>query len=352
MKNINNILIINYKETNNILKDSKQIIELSKEVALRSVNVVLVQRNWLLGKRIATEELKENRKANYGKEIIDKLSKELTKKYGSGFTKRNLYNYYSFYKFFPKIVHTLSAQSQRLLSWSHYRTLLQVKDEEARNWYENEARNENWSVRVLQRNISTQYYQRMLLTYNKELVKNEMIDKTKNYDTEKLEFIKSPVIAEFLGYQTNYSYTESELEQRIIDHIEEFMLELGKGYAFVGRQVRIETEKRDYFIDLVFYNYKLKRFVLIDIKTKAITYQDTGQMLMYTKMYDEYKKEKDDNPTLGIILCADTDKDVMKYVLNDNEQIFVSKYKLLLPSDKELKREIELQKVLYYESQK
>ena len=130
------------------------------------------------------------------------------------------------------------------------------------------------------------------------------------------------------------------------------MLELGKGYAFVGRQVRIETEKRDYFIDLVFYNYKLKRFVLIDIKTKAITYQDTGQMLMYTKMYDEYKKEKDDNPTLGIILCADTDKDVMKYVLNDNEQIFVSKYKLLLPSDKELKREIELQKVLYYESQK
>lgn len=192
----------------------------------------------------------------------------------------------------------------------------------------------------------------MLLTYNKELVKNEMLDKTKNYDTEKLEFIKSPLIAEFLGYQTNYSYTESELEQRIIDHIEEFMLELGKGYAFVGRQVRIETEKRDYYIDLVFYNYKLKRFVLIDIKTKSITYQDTGQMLMYTKMYDEYKKEKDDNPTLGIILCADTDKDVMKYVLNDNEQVFVSKYKLLLPSDKELKREIELQKALYYESQK
>lgn len=349
LKNINNNLIINYKETNNILKDSINIIDSSKEVALRTVNVALVQRNWLLGKRIATEELKDSRKENYGKEIIKKLSCKLTKEYGSGFNKTNLYNFYLFYKMFPNIFHSMSGKSFRLLSWTHYRTLLQVEDKDERFWYENEARNENWSVKTLQRNISTQYYQRMLLTYNKELVKNEMLDKTSSYDTEKLEFIKSPVIAEFLGYKNNYSYTETELEQRIINHIEEFMLELGKGYAYVGRQVRIETEKRDYYIDLVFYNYKLKCFVLIDIKTSAITYQDTGQMQMYVNIFDEFRKEVSDNPTIGIILCSDTDEDIAKYVLKGSNQVYMSKYELLLPSKEELKREIEMQKALYYE---
>ena len=348
LEDVNN-LKVKYHETNDILKDSISIIESSKSEVFKTINVLLVERNWLLGKRIATEELKDTRKENYGLEIIKKLSKDLTNEYGKGFDRRNLYYFYSFYKMFPEIVNTVCTQSKRILSWSHYRALLSVTNNEARIWYEKEALNESWSVRTLQRNISTQYYFRILKSSSKNEVKEEMLDKTKNYDDYKLEFIKSPVVDEFLEIPYNSKFVESDLETAIINHIQEFLLELGKGYAFVGRQVRIETEAKDYFIDLVFYNFILKCFVLIDIKTGKINHQDVGQMDMYVRMYDNLKKDFNDNPTIGIILCSDTDKDIARYsVLQDNKQLFMSKYKLYLPTEEELTAEIRKQKELYY----
>ena len=244
-------------------------------------------------------------------------------------------------------VHTVSTQIE-LLSWSHYRVLTQVNDSKARSWYEKEAYNQTWSVRTLQRNISTQYYHIMLKSQDKTEVENEMKQLTSQYQN-KLEFIKNPVIAEFLGMQEDTSYLESDLEQCIINNLQKFLMELGKGYAFVARQQHIHTEKEDYYIDLVFYNYILKCFVLIDLKTNKITHQDVGQMDMYIRMYDDLKKAPDDNPTLGIVLCSDTDEDIAKYsVLHENEQLFASKYKLYLPTEEELRAEIETQKEFYF----
>ena len=239
-------------------------------------------------------------------------------------------------------------QSKSILSWSHYRVLIQVEDKVARDWYANEAANEVWSVRTLQRNVSSQYYYRLLKTQKKELVHNEMKSLTYAYQNDKLEFIKNPVIAEFLGLSQNTDFTETDLEKSIISNIQKFLIELGKGYAFVARQQHIHTEKQDYFIDLVFYNYYLKCFVLIDLKTEKVTHQDVGQMDMYVRMYDESKRTEGDNPTIGIILCTDTDEDIARYsVLKGNEQLFTSKYKLYLPTDKELRAEIEAQKTIF-----
>ena len=338
--------VIEYVETDDILEDAKCIIDKAKESTYVAANIFLVYRNWDLGKRIATEELKDTRKENYGKEIIKKLSKELTDEYGKGFAKSNLYSYYSFYKNFPNIFHTVSRKSLRLLSWSHYRVLLRENNEDAREWYEHEALTENWSVRTLARNIATDYYFRLLQTPTKDKINRSAEEIAKNYEETKEEFIKSPIIAEFLGFKNNSDYTESTIEKAIINNLQEFLIELGKGYAFIGRQVRVETQKRDYYIDLVFYNYILKCFILIDLKKDVISYQDTGQMEMYVNVYDKTKKSKDDNPTLGIILCTDTDEDVARYVLQ-NERIFVSKYKLYLPTDNELKKLIEQEKNNY-----
>ena len=218
----------------------------------------------------------------------------------------------------------------------------------ARLWYAKEALDQTWSVKTLQRNVSSQYYYRVLKTQDKDSIEQEMKQLTAPFQ-DKLEFIKNPVIAEFLGMQQNDSYLESDLEKCIIDNLSQFLMELGKGYAFVTRQQHIHTEKDDYYIDLVFYNYILKCFVLIDLKTKKITHQDVGQMDMYIRMYDEMKKAPDDNPTLGIILCSDTDEDIARYsILHDSEQLFASKYKLYLPSEEELRAEIEAQKQFYY----
>ena len=331
--------------------DSCQIIDTAKKVAYNSVNVTLVQRNWLLGKRIQEEILSENRAENYGKELIKDLSKKLTEQYGKGFTDTSLYYFIQFYKYYPNIFHSVSGES--LLSWTHYRTLLQVDDKKARIWYENEAKNENWSIRTLQRNISSQYYYRMLKTQKKEEVRNEMIDLTKDFDDYKLEFIKNPVILEFLGLEEDNTYLESDLEKNLLLNLRKFLMELGKGYAFIGSQQHIHTEKEDYYIDLVFYNYILKCFVLIDLKTSKITHQDVGQMDMYVRLYDEFKKGEGDNPTIGIVLCSDTDEDIAKYsVMNENEQLFASKYKLYLPTKEELRKEIEMQKMMFELRQK
>ena len=287
-----------YRKTDDILKDMCGIIESSKVAAYKAVNIALLQRNWLIGYRIAEEELQGENRAEYGASIIKQLSKDLTAEYGKGFTKSNLYNFYSFYKMFPNIFQTLSGKSEILLSWSHYAVLLQVTDKTARDWYEKEAIEQTWSVRTLQRNVSSQYYYRMLQTQKKDVVEAEMIALTDSYQQEKLEFIKNPVIAEFLGLPANTDFTESDLEKCIISNLQKFLMELGKGYAFVARQQRIHTEKQDYFIDLVFYNYILKCFVLIDLKTEKITHQDVGQMDMYIRMYDEMKRGEGDNPIL------------------------------------------------------
>ena len=352
-KNGQNSLMANFVKTDDLLKDMCGIIESSREAAYKAVNTALVQRNWLLGYRIAEEELQGENRAEYGAAIIKRLSKELTAEYGKGYTKSNLYSFYSFYKTYPEIFQTPSGKSVGLLSWSHYAVLLQVKDEKARAWYEREAIEQTWSVRTLQRNISSQYYYRMLKTQKQELVETEMKELTASYQDDKLEFIKNPVIAEFLGFSQNTDFTESDLEKSILSNLQNFILELGKGYAFVARQQHIHTEKQDYYIDLVFYNYILKCFVLIDLKTEKISHQDVGQMDMYIRMFDELKRSEGDNPTIGIVLCADTDEDIARYsVMHGNEQLFASKYKLYLPTKEELKAEIETQKAMFYLQQK
>ncbi len=357
-----------------LINDTRQIIEWAQETAYRLADLTLVRRNWLLGKRIAQEELKGADRAEYGAEIIKGLSRILTDEYGKGFTKTNLYSYVQFFKTFPEIFHTLCGKSsdekvhtacelseglteynllitdtgyKPLLSWSHYRTLLQEEDQNAREWYMEAANKEGWSVRTLQRNISSQYYYRMLKTQDKEGVRKEMQRLTAPLQ-DKLEFIKNPVVAEFLGLSQQCDYHESTLESAILSHIQQFMMEMGKGYAFVGRQHHIHTEKRDYFIDLVFYNIYLKCYVLLDLKTSVVTHQDVGQMDMYVRMFDELRRVEGDNPTIGILLCADTDDDIARFsVLKGNEQLFASKYLTYLPTKEQLREEIERQKMFY-----
>ena len=355
--------------------DLSLIIESSRKNAYQMVDRILIVRNWLLGKRITEEKLVGSHADRYGEKVVSELSKTLTEHYGKGFDKTSLYRYIKFYKMFPKIVATVSQISsidnkdsqivatvsqlslvevagyklqRQVLSWSHYANLLQVADLEARLWYEKEAYEQTWSVRTLQRNINTQYYDRMLLSHNSKAVEDEMNQLTSKYQG-KLEFIRNPVIAEFLGMQENTSYLESDLEQAIIGNLQRFLMELGKGYAFVARQQHIHTEKQDYYIDLVFYNYILQCFVLVDLKIGKISHQDVGQMDMYVRMYDELKRGESHNPTLGIVLCSETDEDIARYsVLHGNEQLFTAKYRLCLPTEEQLRAEIETQKGIFY----
>ena len=270
--------------------------------------------------------------------------------YGKGFTKSNLYSFYSFYKTFPQIFQTLSGKSANALTWSHYLVLLQVQDERARKWYEKETSTQIWSVRTLQRNISSQYYYRLLKSQHPTPVEEELKELTEQYQINKLEFIKNPMIAEFLGMSVDGSFTETELEKSIIANLQKFLMELGKGYAFVARQQHIRTEKEDYYIDLVFYNIKLKRYVLFELKTHPLTHADVGQLDMYVRMYDDLVKDDSDNPTIGILLCTETDKVLAKYsVLNGSEQLFAAKYMAYMPTEEELSREIEQQKRFFLE---
>ena len=347
---------------NSLFNDACVIIEQAKTIAYKSVDEILIKRNWLLGMRIQHEVLKDKR-AEYGEQVIKKLAKDLSVNYGKGFSMRNLYYFIDFYQthldFFElkdaetqifmnkDILQSLTAKSAIRLSWTHYSIILQESDAGARIWYENEAANEMWSTRTLQRNISSQYYHRLLKSQNQDVVREEMKQKT-SLMQDKLEFIKNPVIAEFLGFKNNPDYTENSLEKGIIDHLVPFLMELGKGFAFVDRQKHIHTEKQDYYIDLVFYNYHLQCFVLIDLKTTKLNYQDVGQMDMYVKMYDELVRPNGHNPTIGILLCADTDEDVAHYsVLNGNDQLYATRYLTFMPTKEELRREIERQKEIF-----
>ncbi len=359
------------QQENMLYQDACRIIEQAQESAYRQVNETLIKRNWLLGMRINMDVLKAQR-AEYGEQIIKTLAKSLTLRFGEGFTKTNLYNYVGFYQKWPEFFHAVSGKSNGLenifhavsgktenimqsltakspirLSWTHYRIILQENNKEARDWYEQEAAREMWGTRTLQRNVSSQYYHRLLQSQNKDAVRGEMKQLTAPLQ-DKLEYIKNPVVAEFLGFKNRTEYTETELEQTIIDHLIPFLMEMGKGFALVDRQKRVHTEKQDYYIDMVFYNYNLRCFVLIDLKTTKLCHQDVGQMDMYVRMYDEMMLPQGHNPTIGLILCADTDDDVAHYsVLNGSNQLYAAKYLTYMPSRADLRREIEQQKEFF-----
>ena len=364
-------------EDNMLVNDLRSIVSKARSKAFAAVNYSLVERNWRIGQRIVEQEQNGASRAEYGKHVIEVASAALTEEFGKGFSYTNIANYKRFYLTFnnlqilqtvseefkkqkhqtlsdessllPQKGLTQSVQSElRLLPWSHYERLIRVEDKKAREWYAKEAFEQGWSFRTLNRNINTLYYERLLMSKKKQPVVNEMQDKTKAYQQDKLEYIKSPVVLEFLGLPEDTSLAESKLETAIINNLEKFLMEMGKGYALVARQQHIRTEENDYYIDLVFYNYLIKSFILVDLKVNRITYQDVGQMDMYLQMYDKMKKGPDDNPTIGIILCAETDSDVARYsTLAKNDQMFAAKYKLYLPDKEDLRREIERQKELY-----
>ena len=330
----------------NVIADVKQIIELVREKTYSSVNTLMIQSNWMIGKRIVEEEQGGVARAEYGKSLLKNLAEELLPIYGNAYSVRRLQDYRQFYLYFRDIEIWHSRVPN--LTWTHYRELLAVSDKDARLWYMEEASKEMWSVRTLHRNISSQYYNRLLQSQAKEQVINEMKQITAVSQGDKLEFIKNPVVAEFLGIAPNSKFTESELEEAIINHLQKFILELGKGYAFVARQQHIRTDMGDFYIDLVFYNYILKCFMLIDLKTEQISHQDVGQMDMYIRMYDELKRTEGDNPTIGLILCSRTSEDMARYsMLKGNDRLFQAKYLTFLPTKEELANEIERQKMIF-----
>ena len=330
--------------SNNYISEIKKILKNARQKAYTAVNSAMVEAYWEIGRRIVEEEQNGKERAEYGKEILQNLSKELTEEFGKGYSYRTLREIRQFYLMFSDFEkwRTVSAK----LTWSHFQKVLRVSNEKARIFYLTEAAENMWSVRTLDRNISTLYYDRIVASIDKKTVEDEMKDKTKKLQAE--EFIKNPVVLEFLDLPSNMSYTENELEKALTDDIQKFMMELGKGFAFVERQQHIRTENSDFYIDLVFYNYILKCFVIVELKTGKLTHQDIGQLDMYVRMYDDLKKQENDNPTIGLLLCTETDGTIIKYsVLNDNKNLFASKYINYLPSEEELINEIERQKVLF-----
>lgn len=330
-----------------IISEVKNIIVAGQQDAYKSVSRAMVLTYWNVGKRIVEQEQAGNTRAEYGKALVEVLSQELTRDYGNSYSKRNLQYFRKFYLYFPD--ENIVNACVHNLNWTQFRSLLRVHDENARIWYMNEAVNEGWSSRTLDRNISTQYYDRLLKSPIKDNVIAEMKEKTSYFQRNSFELLKNPIVAEFLGFKNEDSYLESDLETAIITHIRDFLMEIGRGFAFLARQQHIVTETEDYYIDLVFYNIELKCYVLIDLKMGKITHQDVGQIDMYVRMYDELKCKAGDNPTIGILLCSETDEDIARYsVLHDNDHLFMSKYLTCLPTKEQLKIEIERQKEIFY----
>lgn len=380
-------------ENNSFVSDLKSIVGSAREYSYRAANTMQVVSNWLVGWRIVEQEQHGKQRAEYGKQIIKQASEALTAEFGKGYSVASLKSCRKFYlEFndlqiqralpaeFQKTIHLLegklilsrnnmSEKGQTLpalfeehsenqkgqalsaqLTWSHYERLMRVPDKEARMWYMQEAASQQWDYRTLKRNIDTQYYYRLMQTpaAHKPEVEKEMVEKTAIYQQEKSAFVKNPMLVEFLGLTQDAAFTESKLEEAIISHLQTFLIEMGKGYAFIARQQHIHTQDDDYYIDLVFYNYLLKCFVLIDLKTTRISYQDVGQMEMYLKLYDTYKRPEGDNPSIGIILCSETNADVAQFsTLATNPQMYAAKYLTYMPTQEELRREIEMQKELF-----
>ena len=317
--------------------DIKQILEHARAKARSAVNAAMVEAYWRVGQRIVEEEQRGQHKAEYGARLIEDLSTALTADFGKGFSYANLYNCRQFYLTFPdqSILYTVC----RDLSWSHLRLIMRVDSPQAIDYYCREAREQNWTVRQLERNIKSQSFQRLLST--------QVEQSSSSGAAAHMEFIKDPYVLEFLQLPEAGLLKERRLEQAIIDELQKFLLELGKGFSFVARQMRISTETNHFFIDLVFYNYLLKCFVILDLKTGKLSHQDIGQMDMYVRMFDDLKRGEDDNPTIGIILCDSKDETIVKYsVIQENQHLFASKYQRILPTEEELIAEIEREKRL------
>lgn len=324
----------------------KQILEQARQKAYSSVAFAMIEGYWLMGKRIVEQEQKGKNRAEYGNELINNLSAAL----GKGFSARTLREIRQFYTTFSDLKDL--AHKCAKLNWSHLRIIMRISDKNARSYYLKEANDNNWNVRTLERNINTMYYQRLISSQNQSAITKEMQDKTNDFQAEKYEFIKTPSVLEFLNLPPNKTYTEHQLEQALIDNIQQFLLELGKGFSFVARQKHIRTETADFFIDLVFYNYILKCFVIVELKTDKITHQDIGQLDMYVRMFDDLERPEEDNPTIGLLLCTETDKTIAKYsVLSESKQLFASKYLPYLPTEEELIAEIEREKQILRDKQ-
>lgn len=317
-----------------------QIIEEARAAVYRTANITMVRAYWHIGRVIVEDEQKGKERAEYGKQVLKQLSQKLTKKHGRGFDESNLRHMRNFYLVYPKY-DALRPE----LSWTHYRLLLKVGNEQARLFYMQETIDCNWSTRTLERQIGNLYYERMLMSHNTQIVKDEAAEK--EIRQEPKDIIKDPYVLEFLGLKDNTDFRENELEQAIIDKLQNFLQELGKGFAFVGRQYRLTTDTgKHFYADLVFYNYILKFFLIIDLKAEPLTHQDIGQTDMYVRYFEEKMRQETDNPTIGLILCTEKDKTIVKYsLLNDSNQIFASKYMLYLPTEQELKKEIERQRI-------
>jgi predicted nuclease of restriction endonuclease-like (RecB) superfamily len=326
--------VINTKEERIFLDSLKDIVKSARKYAYSSICFAQVQSNWQLGKRIVEQIQKGKDKAEYGKHILKIASESLTEEFGKGYDESNLRYMRLFYKTFP-----ICDALRHELSWTHYRSLIKIENEDARIWYMNEAANSMWSTRQLDRQISTLYYDRLLASHDKKIVIEEAEEKLQKVIPE--EFIKDPYILEFLNLKDYPALRESDIEKSLINNLQDFLMELGNGFCFVARQKRMRFDDEDFYVDLVFYNSIIKCYVLIDLKLSKLTHQDVGQMDSYIRMFDALTKQDDDNPTIGLILCSEKNEAIAKYsVLNDAKQIFASKYKLTLPTEEELQTEL------------
>lgn len=333
------------------VNDVRSIIEDGRRQAYSATGNIALATYWNIGRRIVEEEQNGNSRAEYGKNLIAALANNLKKEYGSGYGKRNLAYYRQFYLSFTDI--EILHEFVQNLTWTHIRRLLSVSNPVARQWYLAHASKDMWSTTTLDRNICSQYYERRLAEQREkpDIILPEAVAPFN--DKNPLEYIKNPTVAEFMGFKRDCRYTESELEQALIDNLEQFILELGRGFAFVERQQHIPTDLDDFYIDLVFYNFRMKRFVIFELKTHKMEHSDIGQLDMYVRMYDDLMKGPDDNPTIGVLLCTDTDSTVAKYsVLNESQQLFAAKYMTYMPTEEELRREIERQKQFFLEHHK
>jgi predicted nuclease of restriction endonuclease-like (RecB) superfamily len=313
----------------------KQILDTARARVYRTANFAMVSAYWEIGRRIVEFEQKGEARAEYGKEVLANLSKKLTVEYGKGFALTNLRYFRLFYNAFP-IRHALRDE----LTWTHYRLLLNVENEKARQYYIEECIQQNWSTRSLERQINSFYYERILSSQNKDLIKKEAESNTDTYSP--LDFVKDPYVLEFLNLKSNTDFYEKDLETALLSKLEEFLLELGKGFSFVSRQKRISAEDDHFYVDLVFYNYILKCFVLIDLKLGKLSHQDIGQMDLYVRYFEENIKQDSDSPTIGIILCSEKNETIVKYsILKESTNLFASKYSLYLPTEEEFKKELE-----------